>query len=142
MSRLLSLAPLTLPRVADQVSPVHWCGTALTATAGGLFFNFSGSGFISIFEPNNANWFMCASVGCTPHDDWFVNIFNVANGSGKLLGQSGIVEIAIGPGDPTGSTPLARRAPALRERPRRAGICWGGGGSGRPSVSSFEIEAQ
>jgi hypothetical protein len=86
-------------------------GTALTATAGGLFFNFSGSGFISIFEANNANWFMCASAGCTPHHDWFLNVFNVANGSGKLSDLSGIFEIAIGPPEPIVTTPLPAALP-------------------------------
>jgi hypothetical protein len=102
-----------ITKSTNQVSPFinGINGTAVTATSGGLFFNYSGSGFISIFEQNNANWFMCASAGCTPHDEWFLNVFNVANGSGKLLNQSGIVQIAVGPGDPTGSTPLPAALP-------------------------------
>jgi len=99
-----------ITKSTNQQSP-FLTGTALTATSGGLFFNFSGSGMISIFQQNNANWFMCASALCTPHGDWFLNVFNVANGSGKLLDQSDIVEIAVGPGDPTGSTPLPAALP-------------------------------
>jgi hypothetical protein len=80
-------------------------GTALTATSAGLFFNFSGSGFFNILT--NANWFMCASAGCTPDNVWSVN------GGGKLatISQFGNIEIAIGPPVPVDTTPLPAALP-------------------------------
>jgi hypothetical protein len=88
--------------------PIFIGGTALTATTSGLFFNFSGSGFINIFQQNNAQWFMCASGLCSPTHNWFLN---GGGSSGKLLNLVGNVEIAIGPGDPPGTTPLPAALP-------------------------------
>lgn len=91
--------------------PAFIGGNALSATLGGLFFNFSGAGFFNIFNHSvSSQWFMCASVltFCSPLNDWFVN---GGGSSGKFLNELGIVEIAIGPGDPTASTPLPAALP-------------------------------
>jgi hypothetical protein len=96
-----------ITKSSNQI-PIFIGGTALTATAGGLFFNFSGSGFVNIFEQHNAQWFMCASGPCTPTNDWFLN---GGGRSGKLVPLTGNVEIALGPTEPTGTTPLPAALP-------------------------------
>jgi hypothetical protein len=86
-------------------------GTALTATSSGLFFDFSGSGRFNIFSSTaHSQWLMCASdpFFCTPINNWFVN------GGGKsnvINGETADVEIAIGPPEPTATTPLPAALP-------------------------------
>jgi hypothetical protein len=87
-------------------------GSALTATLGGLFFNFSGTGFFNIQTTGatGSQWVMCASAGssCSPLNNWFVN---GGGSSGVFNNEVGTVEVAIGPGDPAQSTPLPAALP-------------------------------
>ncbi len=87
-------------------------GGALTATLGGLFFDFSSTGFFDIQTTGAtaSQWVMCASLGsgCTPLNNYFAN---GGGSSGVLNNASGIVEFAIGPGDPTPTTPLPAALP-------------------------------
>ena len=87
-------------------------GGALTATPGGLFFNFSSTGFFNIQTTGvgASQWLMCASAtsSCTPLNNWFVN----GGGSGGVFNDVvGTFEVAIGPGDPAPSTPLPAALP-------------------------------
>src|SRR5262249_34039822 len=82
-------------------------GNALTATASGLFFDFSGVGLFELFI-SGSELLMCASSGCTPTNEWFVN------GGGKsnvLINQTRNIEFAIGPPDPAPATPLPAALP-------------------------------
>ncbi len=87
-------------------------GSALTATLGGLFFNFSGTGFFNIQTTGvgASQWVMCGSTGstCTPLNNWFVN---GGGSSGVLNDVVGTFEVAIGPGDPAAATPLPAALP-------------------------------
>jgi hypothetical protein len=97
---------------STNIRPTFIGGNALSATLGGLFFNFSGTGFFNIQTTGvtGSQWVMCASAGssCTPLNNWFVN---GGGSSGVFNGEVGTVEVAIGPGDPATSTPLPAALP-------------------------------
>lgn len=97
---------------STNIRPSFIGGNALTATLGGLFFNFSGTGFfnIQISGVSASQWVMCGSTGssCTPLNNWFVN---GGGSSGVFNNEVGVVEVAIGPGDPAAATPLPAALP-------------------------------
>jgi len=77
-------------------SDVLVSGTAATATATGLFFNFDGSGFVLFQNPNigsGQNWFCIETGSCNNNTDTF-NVRVGASGLEVSAAQSGVVQWA------------------------------------------------